>query len=71
MSATGHFGDVFDQKGDPEPDGSIDRYHYDLRGTVSRTTARGTFAASAQRSAADGTPITTCTMAAEAWTATS
>jgi hypothetical protein len=71
MSATGHFGDAFDQHSDPGPDGSTDHYHYDLRGTASGRTARGTFAASAQRQAADGTPIMTCTMAAEAWTAKS
>lgn len=71
MSATGHFGDVFDQNSDPRPDGSTGRYHYDLRGTVGRRAARGTFAASAQQLAAEGTPTATCTMAAEPWTARS
>lgn len=69
LSSTGRFGDTFDQGPTTDSDGGTQRYHYELAGTVGRTKATGSFAATATFTNADGTTQATCTQPREHWTA--
>jgi hypothetical protein len=71
VASTGRFGDAFDQTPTPAADGSHGTFHYELAGSLGHAKARGTFAATARFTAADGTTTATCTQATESWSATS
>jgi hypothetical protein len=63
------FGSIFDAGPFTDPDGTTWQLHYDVHGSVSRTVASGTFAATyTQQDSAGAT--TTCAMPAEQWSAT-
>jgi hypothetical protein len=69
ISPGGSFGGAFDAGPYGNPDGSSASFHYDVHGTVSRTSASGTLAATLTQTDATGAITATCALAAEQWKA--
>lgn len=71
VDTSGHFGHAFGVGPFVLDGGDSVAAHYDVGGRLTSTRARGTFAATFTRTAPDGTVQSTCSRAAEAWTARS
>jgi hypothetical protein len=65
----GGFGASFDTDPFTETDGTTSQFHYEVNGSVSRTVASGTLAATFTQKDPSGA-TTTCAMPAEQWKAT-